>query len=101
MLERASHTEAFRVGPPVTFGAVTLLPIERIVLHSDRGSARIWFSAAKEPYALIVRDAGGIRAVDMGAVAVSLEALRERVEGLDAVLGVSPERWASLLLPPR
>jgi len=65
---------------------VTLLPIERVVVHSDMGALGAWFTAAKEPYALIVRDAGGIWALDTGAMAVSLEALREGIPGLDAVL---------------
>ena len=90
MFERTRHTETVRAGTPVTRGAVLLLPIERVVLHSgwgdDRGSTRVWFSVIKEPYALIVRDAGGLWAIDTDAAAVSLEALRESVPGLDTVL---------------
>ncbi|WPC67073.1 hypothetical protein SBP18_00770 [Rhodoferax ferrireducens] len=86
MLERTRHTETVRAGTPVTHGAVMLLPIERVVLHSGRGNTRVWFSAIKEPYALIVRDAGGLWAIDTDAAAVSLEALRQRVPGLDTVL---------------
>lgn len=86
MLERTHHTETVRAGTPVTHGAVMLLPIERVVLHSGRGNTRLWFSAIKEPYALIVRDAGGLWAIDTDAAAVSLEALRESVPGLDNVL---------------
>ena len=86
MFERTRHTETVRAGTPVTRGAVLLLPIERVVLHSGRGNTRVWFSAIKEPYALIVRDAGGLWAIDTDAAAVSLEALRQRVPGLDTVL---------------
>jgi hypothetical protein len=86
MFERTRHTETVRAGTPVTRGAVLLLPIERVVLHSGRGNTRVWFSAIKEPYALIVRDAGGLWAIDTDAAAVSLEALRESVPGLDTVL---------------
>lgn len=86
MLERTRHTETVRAGTPVTHGAVLLLPIERVVLHSGWGNTRVWFSAIKEPYALIVRDAGGLWAIDTDAVAVSLDGLRERVPGLDTVL---------------
>jgi hypothetical protein len=86
MLERTSHTEIVRAGTPVTQGAVMLLPIERVELHSGWGNTRVWLSAIKEPYALIVRDAGGLWAVDIDAAAVSLEALRQRVPGLDTVL---------------
>jgi hypothetical protein len=84
--ERASHTETVRAGVPLRVGPVTLLPIERVVVHADKGALGAWFTAAKEPYALVVRDAGGVRALDVCATAVSLEALRERLPGLDAVL---------------
>lgn len=86
MPELTSHTETVRGGTPLSVGSVTLLPIERVVVHSNRGANRVWFSVAKEPYALIVRDAGGIRAVGVGAAAISLEELRERIRGLDALL---------------
>jgi len=86
MPERTSHTETVRAGTPLRVGSVTLLPIERVVVHSDMGPLGAWFTAAKEAYALVVRDAGGIRALDIGATAVSLEALREGIPGLDAVL---------------
>ena len=86
MLECTRRSETVRAGTPVTHGAVMLLPIERVVLHSGRGNTRVWFSAIKEPYALIVRDAGGLWAIDTDAAAVSLEALRESVPGLDTVL---------------
>lgn len=90
MLERTRHTETVRVGAPVIRGVVTLLPIERVVLHSGRGSGRghtrLWFSASKEPYALVVRDAGGLWAIDTDAVLVSLEGLRACVPGLAAAL---------------
>jgi len=86
MPERTSHTETVRAGTPLRVGSVTLLPIERVVVHSDIGALGAWFTAVKEPYALVVRDAGGIRALDVGATAVSLEALREGIPGLDAML---------------
>jgi hypothetical protein len=86
MPERAIHTETVRAGTPLRVGSVTLLPIERVVAHSDVGPLGAWFTAAKEPYALVVRDACGIRALDIGAPAVSLESLREGIPGLDAML---------------
>jgi hypothetical protein len=86
MPERASRTETIRAGTPLRVGRVTLLPIERVVVRWHVWALGACFGAAKEPYALVVRDDGGIRAVDAGAREVSLEALRERVPGLDAVL---------------
>jgi hypothetical protein len=86
MPERKTRTDTLHAGTPFTVGSITLLPIERVVMHLDTGSTRVWFAAAKEPYALVVRDAGGLRAVDTDAMAVSLAALREKIPGLDALL---------------
>ena len=86
MSERSTHTEILRAGAPVAVGSVTLLPIERVVLHSERGSTHVWCLVAKEPYALVVRDAGGLRAVDADAMAVSFADLREKIPRLDALL---------------
>lgn len=86
MPERNTRIETLQAGTTFTVGSVTVLPIERIVRHANRGNARVWFAVAKEPYALVVRDAGGMRAVDTNASAVSLEQLREKIPGLDAVL---------------
>jgi acid phosphatase family membrane protein YuiD len=86
MLEHSRRSEAFRTGRPLVVGAVTVVAIERTVSHADRGGTHAWFSIALEPYALIVRDAAGIRALGTGEVAVSIEQLRHSVPELDALL---------------
>jgi uncharacterized spore protein YtfJ len=86
MPERTGHTERVLAGKPIRVGAVTLLPVERVVVLSGTGAYGAWFTAAKEPYALVVRDADGTRVLDIGDTPVSLEAIRERIPGLDAVL---------------
>lgn len=86
MLERSVCVEHLRAGSPLTAGSITLLPIERVLLHAGRGDAYLWCAADKQPLALIVRDAGGMRVVAAGTEVVSLDALRERVPGLDRVL---------------
>ena len=86
MPDRDSRTETLRAGTPFTVGSVILLPIERIVIHARRHKTHRWFSIVKEPYALAVRDAAGIRAVKADAKAVSLEQLRATIPHIDAVL---------------
>jgi hypothetical protein len=86
MPERRTHTDTLRAGAPLTVGAVSLLPIERVVLYTETWPAHVWVSAAKAPYALIVRDAGGLRVVTTGTGTVTLEQLRESIPGLDALL---------------
>lgn len=83
-----AHTESLRSGALVRHGAVTLLPIEHVVLHAYPVNGRVWFSAIKKPYALVVRDAGGIWATGSDAAVLSLEKLRQCVPGLDRMLAV-------------
>ena len=86
MLERETKSETLQACAPVAVGSLVLVPIERVVKHLDVGEAGFWFSFEKEPYALVVRDAGGTRAVNVAAIAVSMEELRERMPDLDALL---------------
>ncbi len=86
MAERSTRTRSVRVGTPLELGSVTLLPIEHIVTQADQCTERAWRLIRKEPYALVVRDAAGVRAVGTDAVALSLDRLREEVPDLDAVL---------------
>jgi uncharacterized spore protein YtfJ len=86
MRERADGRETLRAGPPLRVGGVTLLPIERVVVRPHRAAQGGWVTAALEPYALVVRDAGGVRVVEIDGAATSLEQLGERVSGLDAWL---------------
>jgi hypothetical protein len=86
MPECNTRTEILQATTSLTVGSVTLLPIERVVRQFASGDAHGWFLLAKEPHALVVRDAGGIRVVDTSAMPVSLDQLREKVPGLDAAL---------------
>ena len=63
-----------------------LVPIERVVRNVDVSEMGLWFSFEKEPYALVVRDANGARAVSVEAVAVSIEELCARIPGFEAFL---------------
>ena len=85
MADTDTRAGTLRAGTPFRVAGISFLPIEHILIHSDSGPAGAWFSIAKQPYALIVRDADGIRTVDVGA-AISLQQLRENIPGLDALL---------------
>ena len=87
MPERNTHnSETLQAGVPVTVGALVLVPIERVVRHVDSGELGLWFSFEKEPYALVVRDANGTRAINVEDVAVSIEELRAKIPGFDDLL---------------
>ncbi len=86
MPEQHTRTETLRAATPVRVGSVTLLPIERVVMHAYLGAAHVRLSVAKEPYAIVIRDAAGTRAVDIGAATISLQQLRDQIPGLDSLL---------------
>lgn len=86
MSDSRTHSETLQAGAPVTIGTLVLVPIERVVRDVDIGEMGLWFSFEKEPYALVVRDANGARAVNVAAVAVSIEELCARIPGFDAWL---------------
>ena len=89
MSEKSTFTETLRAGSPIHVGGVTLVPIEHVALQSEEmDTVGAWFSVTKQPYALIVRDASGIRTVDIEA-ATSLDELRERVPEIDALLATA------------
>lgn len=86
MPEHGVQSGTLRAGRPLTVGAVTVLPIERTASHADCLGTHAWISFFREPYALVVRDAAGVRALGIGGEAISLERLRASVPGLDALL---------------
>ena len=85
MREPLLRTVILQAGTPLTVGTVTLVPIERVVLDHAQGRWHVGWSMVKEPYALLVRDAYGVRAISAAGAPIPVEVLREQVPGLDAV----------------
>lgn len=75
-----------RAGNPLVADEVTLVPIEQWVIQSVTGEMGCWLSGLKEPFAIIVCDAIGIRAFDTEATEVTVESLIQQVPDLAAVL---------------
>jgi len=85
--ERAMHRASLRVGAPVALAEVALLPVERVRVQAQRSAGSgAWFSASREPVALVVCDAAGVRAAGIESTAISLEELCEQVCGLAAAI---------------
>ena len=78
--------DELRTGNIMVLGDVTLVPIERCFIQSDSGEMGWWLSGFKEPFAIIVCDAIGIRAFDTEATEISLESLIQKIPDLGAVL---------------
>ena len=78
--------EALRAASPLRVGAVTLVPVERVAIRSATGDAGCWISAFKEVFAVVVCDAGGVRALAADSSEIELDALMEKTPNLGAVL---------------
>jgi len=70
----------------LVIGGVALVPVERTNVLSGRGAAGCWMSAFKEPFAVLVYDAKGVRALAMDSSELALEALIAETPDLAAVL---------------
>jgi len=75
-----------RAARPVRVGDITLVPVERTEILSGKGDAGCWMSASKEPFAVVVCDAGGIRALAIDSSELALDALIEEIPNLAAIL---------------
>ena len=86
MADPGIRAETWRAGSRLAFGDVTLLVIEHSVAHAIGVGGGLWCWSAKSPQALVIHDAGGLRAVGIDSAPVPMERLREKVPGLDALL---------------
>ena len=67
-------------------GHVTILPVDRIEMHTQMHATGAWLSISRQPYTLVVHDANGTRTINIDEAAVSLKQLREHLPGLDSAL---------------
>ena len=73
-------------GIPLTAGKFTLIPVEHLVLQTKTESTYDWLVAFKEPYAIIVCDSNGVRALNLKDKQLSLEDLIQTVPGLGTIV---------------
>ena len=78
--------DKLQAGKPLVAGKITLLPIERFLMHTEKGFTGYWLTAHKELHAIIISDTHGIRAFNLQAKEVSLEQLTQAVPNLDTLL---------------
>lgn len=78
--------ETLRAASPVSVGGVTLVAIERTRVRSDIGRAGCWIGAFSEAVAVVVCDAGGVRALATDSSEIDLDSLMENTPNLRAVL---------------
>ena len=75
-----------RVGSPVTIGEVSIIPVERVRVYSNKMSQGYWLYGLKEPVAMVISDPQGVKAVDMQACELSLSELVRDAPDLEAIL---------------
>lgn len=78
--------DELRAGTPLVEGEVTIVPIERCSVQSFVGEMGCWLSGLKEPFAIIVCDAAGIRVFDNNALEISVESLARKFPDLHGIL---------------
>lgn len=81
-----------RVGAPIHTAGVCLIPVERVWLHQHVRDGAAWAAGGQEPVAVVIREAEGLRAVNVAGEGVPLEALLADVDGLATALGVLPRK---------
>jgi hypothetical protein len=67
---------------PLVVGDATLIIIARLSIDADSSGHACWLQASKEPYALVIRDGRGLRALDMTGRRLAIEELIEDVPAL-------------------
>ena len=78
--------ETFMTDKPVCIHNVTLIPVVSHHLHSYYNAMTHWVYANKEPKAIIICDANGIRAFDMLAKEISIKSLSKIIPNLNTIL---------------
>lgn len=78
--------DELRLGNTMVVGNVTLVPIERFSIQLDNDTSGGWLSGLKEPFAIIVCDAAGIRAYDTEATEIPVDSLIQKIPDLGTVL---------------
>lgn len=80
------RVERLGVGRPLHVGGVTLLPIERSVVRAEGPRELRWWSASKNPVALVVCTPAEVRAVGIDGGVLDLQALLDTAAGLATAL---------------
>ena len=75
-----------RAGPPLRFGELTLVPVERARVSVTTAATRIHADAAKAVAAIVIVSAGGARAVAPSGEPVELAPLIAEASGLRELL---------------
>jgi len=71
---------------PITVAEITLIPIVRNNLFSNKDEMGYWLTGSKEPLAIILCNKDGVRAFDMNSIEIAIAPLIQKVSDLNEVL---------------
>lgn len=72
-------------GTTIVVGDATLMVIARLSIQADSAGHACWLQASKEPYALIIQDDHGLRALDMAGRRLAIAELLDDVPGFESI----------------
>ncbi len=75
-----------RAGVPITVGEITIIPIERVWINSEKQPYAYWFNATKEAFAVVICELEGPRALDVEAHELPIDELKLKVPELESLL---------------
>lgn len=78
--------DELRTGNAIALGDITLIPIEHYYFQPETRELGGWLLGLKEPYAIVIKDRTGVRALDTSSVEISLESLIRDIPELEAIL---------------
>jgi hypothetical protein len=84
--------DELRAGKPMIAGEVTIIPIERCYIQSVPGDMGGLLYGLKEPFAIIIFDAIGIRAYDTSTKEISVASLIQKIPNLSAMMASSKQK---------
>lgn len=78
--------ERLRAANPLRVGDVTIVPVERTDIQSDTGNSGCWIGGFKTVFAVVVRDAKGVRALAADSSEIPLDDLIRETPNLRGVI---------------
>ena len=84
--------DELRTGKPMVTGEVTIVPIERCYIQSVPGYMGGLLYGLKEPFAIIIFDATGIRAYNTSMKEITIASLIQKIPDLSAMMASSKQK---------
>lgn len=78
------HRERLQLSAPLHLGQARVVVVSRTHLLASHAAPWQWIVASKQPWAIVIRDSLGLRAVDPGGTPLPIEPLCQALPALRA-----------------